>query len=75
MMVGLWWQGVAMPLFGSALLCGACLGLAEFGQIFLPNRTADGADLLRGCAGIAAGLAMAAGLRWVFGSKKNVRAA
>ena len=35
--------------------CGVLLGLSEFGQTYLPHRTADVKDLIWGLAGIALG--------------------
>ncbi len=61
---GFKWRGIKYPALGSLLMCGACLGLAELGQLFLPARTADVADLWWGAAGIAAGLGCAWVLRW-----------
>lgn len=61
---GFAWRGWKSPLLGAALVCGGCLGLSELGQVFLPARTADVADLLWGAAGIASGLFLASALRW-----------
>ena len=47
------------PLVWSVILSSACLGLSEFGQIFLPNRTADVRDLVWGGTGILMGTGMA----------------
>ena len=46
---------LAWPL----MISGLCLGLSEFGQKFIPHRTADVRDLLWGGIGILIGTAMA----------------
>ena len=43
----------------SGLLCLACLLIAELGQVFLPDRTADWEDLLWGSFGILVGTLIA----------------
>ena len=54
------------PLLGTLAVGGACLGLSEFGQFFLPQRTADGKDLMWGGLGIALGVGIALlSLRWL----------
>ena len=44
--------GLKWPVVGSLLVSGVSLGLAELGQVLLPSRTADVADLMWGGAGI-----------------------
>jgi VanZ family protein len=61
---GFAWRGWKWPVMGSMLVSGACLGAAELGQLFLPARTADVADLMWGAAGIAVGLVLACVARW-----------
>ncbi len=51
------------PVVWSVAGSAACLGLAERGQVFLPARTADVADLLWGAAGILIGAGVARGTR------------
>ena len=46
-------------LLGASMVSLLCLGLSEFGQIFIPRRTADVMDLLWGGAGIAVGTGLA----------------
>ncbi len=67
--LGFAWQGCKWPVLGTVLVCGLCLGLAEVGQVYLPARTADAADLIWGAAGISAGLVLAWVMRW----KKHIR--
>ncbi|MCX6868824.1 MAG: VanZ family protein [Verrucomicrobia bacterium] len=52
---GLRIRGSKRPLAWTLMLSLACLCLAEFGQIFLPGRTADGWDLLWGGGGVLLG--------------------
>ena len=59
---GFAWRGYPWPVAWSVILCGACLGLSEFGQIFLPQRTADMADLMWGGIGILVGAVLAWGM-------------
>ena len=47
---------VKRPIVWSVAVGGLCLCLAEFGQRFLPHRTADVKDLLWGGVGIVVGL-------------------
>jgi VanZ like family len=47
------------PAAWAVLLCGLCLLFSEFGQVFLPLRTADVRDLLWGGVGIAVGTGLA----------------
>ena len=56
-------RGVGRPLAWSMAGCVVCLGLSEFGQRFVPHRTADVKDLMWGGAGILIG----AGMAWVSG--------
>lgn len=58
--------GLKWPVAGTLLVCGACLGLSELGQVFLPSRTADVADLLWGGVGILLGVVAAWGWGRVF---------
>jgi hypothetical protein len=55
--------GLKWPLLWSVLVSGLCLGLSEFGQRFLPMRTADVKDLIWGTVGIAGGTLLAWGWR------------
>ena len=59
---GFAWRGHQWPVAWSVILCGACLGLSEIGQIFLPHRTADMADLMWGGIGILVGAVLAWGM-------------
>ncbi len=47
--------GLKWPLAWAVGVSGACLGLSELGQLFLPLRTADVMDLLWGGMGILVG--------------------
>lgn len=47
------------PLAWAVGVSAVCLGLSEFGQVFLPLRTADAKDLLWGGVGIAVGTVLA----------------
>ena len=66
LMQGFAWRGWKWPALGSVLVSGVCLGLSELGQVFLPFRTADVADLLWGGAGILVGV----GIAWGMGRMK-----
>jgi hypothetical protein len=59
LMRGFAWRGRKWPVLWSVLVCGMCLGLSELGQVFLPHRTADVADLLWGGTGILIGVGLA----------------
>lgn len=54
-------HGARRSLAISIMICGLCLGASEFGQSFLPHRTADATDLIWGSIGILIG----AGIAWV----------
>ena len=53
--------GLKRALLGASVASAICLGLSEFGQIFIPGRTADKMDLRWGGAGILLGLGAAWG--------------
>ena len=57
--LGFSWNEVKSPARWTMGVCGVCLFLSEFGQIFLPHRTADVRDLLWGMAGTGVGAAIA----------------
>ena len=59
LMVGFSVRECLWPRVWTLTLCGACLGLSELGQVFLPGRTADGWDLLWGGVGSAVGTSLA----------------
>lgn len=59
---GFAWRGYRWPLGWSVILCCVCLGLSELGQVFLPHRTADMADLMWGGIGILVGAVLAWGM-------------
>ena len=56
-------QNIRWPVTGAVLTSGTCLLLSEFGQRFLPHRTADVKDLMWGGVGIVIGTSLAWGLR------------
>lgn len=55
LVLGFSWSGFKWPMLWSVMVSGACLSLSEFGQMFLPQRTADVRDLMWGGIGIAVG--------------------
>ena len=55
---GLWKLGICKALIWSLAVSATCLGLSEFGQVFLPHRTADVRDLMWGGCGILVGSAL-----------------
>ena len=63
LMRGFAWRGWKWPALWSVGVCGVCLGLSELGQVFLPSRTADVADLIWGGAGILVGVLAAWGMQ------------
>ena len=52
-------RNVRWPVFGAVLTSVICLLLSEFGQKFLPHRTADVKDLMWGGVGIVIGTSLA----------------
>ena len=63
--------GFKRPLIGAMVVCLACVGVAEFGQAFLPGRTADVWDVLWGGAGCLMGMGAARIMRDGCASRDN----
>ena len=59
---GFGWCGVKASIAISIMICGLCLGASEFGQSYLPHRTADTTDLMWGSIGILIGTGIAWGM-------------
>ena len=55
LVLGFSWRRFKWPVLWAVMVSGTCLSLSEFGQMFLPQRTADVRDLMWGGIGIAVG--------------------
>ncbi len=62
-------MGCKRPLRLALTVGGACLAISEFGQLFLPHRSADVKDLMWGGLGILLG----AGIAWGCGKLNRAK--